>query len=69
MCSRSFGSQITEYTDMRQAVCAFAERAAEKLRKEKAVLQTDSCIYPYQSARGGRSVSRQSGQRKTAHAF
>jgi len=35
VCSRSFGSRITEYTDMRQAVCAFAERAAEKLRKER----------------------------------
>ncbi|WP_315315525.1 translesion error-prone DNA polymerase V subunit UmuC [Pantoea vagans] len=35
VCSRSFGLRITEYTDMRQAVCAFAERAAEKLRKER----------------------------------
>ncbi|MDJ0030358.1 translesion error-prone DNA polymerase V subunit UmuC [Pantoea ananatis] len=35
VCSRSFGSRITEYMDMRQAICAFAERAAEKLRKEK----------------------------------
>lgn len=35
VCSRSFGSRITEYIDMRQAVCAFAERAAEKLRKER----------------------------------
>jgi len=35
VCSRSFGSRITEYKDMRQAVCAFAERAAEKLRKER----------------------------------
>ncbi|WHU86667.1 translesion error-prone DNA polymerase V subunit UmuC [Pantoea agglomerans] len=35
VCSRSFGSRITEYMDMRQAVCAFAERAAEKLRKER----------------------------------
>lgn len=35
VCSRSFGSRITEYTDMRQAICAFAERAAEKLRKER----------------------------------
>lgn len=35
VCSRSFGSRISEYTDMRQAVCAFAERAAEKLRKER----------------------------------
>lgn len=35
VCSRSFGSRITEYMDMRQAVCAFAERAAEKLRRER----------------------------------
>jgi len=35
VCSRSFGSRITEYMEMRQAVCAFAERAAEKLRKER----------------------------------
>jgi len=35
VCSRSFGSRITDYMDMRQAVCAFAERAAEKLRKER----------------------------------
>nr|WP_024968388.1 translesion error-prone DNA polymerase V subunit UmuC [Pantoea sp. IMH] len=35
VCSRSFGSRITEYSDMRQAVCAYAERAAEKLRREK----------------------------------
>jgi len=35
VCSRSFGSRITKYMDMRQAVCAFAERAAEKLRKER----------------------------------
>ncbi|WP_263056204.1 translesion error-prone DNA polymerase V subunit UmuC [Pantoea agglomerans] len=35
VCSRSFSSRITEYIYMRQAVCSFAERAAEKLRKEK----------------------------------
>lgn len=35
ICSRSFGSRITRYEDMRQAVCAYAERAAEKLREEK----------------------------------
>ncbi len=35
MCSRLFGAQITEYMYMRQAVCATAERAAEKLRKER----------------------------------
>ncbi len=35
ICSRSFGHRITEYGDMHQAICAYAERAAEKLRKEK----------------------------------
>ncbi|MCU5773323.1 translesion error-prone DNA polymerase V subunit UmuC [Erwiniaceae bacterium BAC15a-03b] len=34
LCSRSFSSRITEYADMREAVCAYAERAAEKLRGE-----------------------------------
>jgi DNA polymerase V len=35
VCSRSFSARITEYIYMRQAVCSFAERAAEKLRKER----------------------------------
>jgi len=35
VCSRSFGSRITDYMDMRQAVCSYAERAAEKLRRER----------------------------------
>ena len=35
MCSRSFGSRISDYHQMREAVCAYAERAAEKLRREK----------------------------------
>ncbi|MHA6311186.1 translesion error-prone DNA polymerase V subunit UmuC [Pantoea sp. S-LA4] len=35
MCSRSFGSRISDYQQMRQAICAYAERAAEKLRQEK----------------------------------
>ncbi|OON41445.1 DNA polymerase V subunit UmuC [Izhakiella australiensis] len=35
VCSRSFGHRITHYTDMHQAVCAYAERAAEKLRRER----------------------------------
>lgn len=35
VCSRSFSSRISEYIYMRQAVCSFAERAAEKLRKER----------------------------------
>jgi DNA polymerase V len=35
MCSRSFGQRITEYQDMREAICDYAVRAAEKLRQEK----------------------------------
>lgn len=35
VCSRSFGYRITRYSEMRQAICAYAERAAEKLRQEK----------------------------------
>ncbi|WP_312329851.1 translesion error-prone DNA polymerase V subunit UmuC [Atlantibacter hermannii] len=34
VCSRSFGQRITTYEEMRQAVCQYAERAAEKLRLE-----------------------------------
>lgn len=34
-CSRSFGERITTYDAMRQAVCQYAERAAEKLRGER----------------------------------
>lgn len=35
ICSRSFGERITTYESMRQAVCQYAERAAEKLRGER----------------------------------
>ncbi|WP_312731620.1 Y-family DNA polymerase [Atlantibacter hermannii] len=35
VCSRSFGERITTYDAMRQAVCQYAERAAEKLRGER----------------------------------
>nr|WP_200826898.1 translesion error-prone DNA polymerase V subunit UmuC [Marinobacterium lutimaris] len=34
ICSRSFGQRITEYEDMRQAICQYTSRAAEKLRGE-----------------------------------
>ncbi|HCI4559259.1 TPA: Y-family DNA polymerase [Klebsiella quasipneumoniae subsp. similipneumoniae] len=34
VCSRSFGGRITEYHEMRQAICSYASRAAEKLRGE-----------------------------------
>ncbi|MFP2345390.1 translesion error-prone DNA polymerase V subunit UmuC [Enterobacter ludwigii] len=34
ICSRSFGHRITQYEEMHQAICAYAERAAEKLRSE-----------------------------------
>ncbi|MCW2474175.1 MULTISPECIES: translesion error-prone DNA polymerase V subunit UmuC [unclassified Symbiopectobacterium] len=35
VCSRSFGYRITDYVDMHEAICAYAERAAEKLRQEQ----------------------------------
>ncbi|MEE4253742.1 MAG: translesion error-prone DNA polymerase V subunit UmuC [Desulfuromusa sp.] len=35
MCSRSFGEKITEYATLRETICEFAARAAEKLRNEK----------------------------------
>lgn len=35
VCSRSFRECITTYEAMRQAVCQYAERAAEKLRGER----------------------------------
>ena len=34
ICSRSFGSYITTYPEMHQAICSYASRAAEKLRAE-----------------------------------
>ncbi len=34
VCSRSFGERITRYQDMREAICGYAVRAAEKLRGE-----------------------------------
>lgn len=34
ICSRSFSKRITEYQSMHEAVCSYAEKAAEKLRKE-----------------------------------
>ncbi len=35
ICSRSFGQPIKQYADLRQAICLYAERAAEKLREER----------------------------------
>lgn len=34
ICSRSFSHYIMEYDEMRQAICSYAARAAEKLRSE-----------------------------------
>ena len=34
MCSRSFGEKITDYSNLRETICEFAARAAEKLRGE-----------------------------------
>lgn len=35
VCSRSFGKKITDLCSLRQAICQYAERAAEKLRGER----------------------------------
>lgn len=35
VCSRSFGDRVTEYEQMREAICSHAVRAAEKLRGER----------------------------------
>lgn len=35
ICSRSFGTKITDYRKLREAVCEFVLRGAEKLRQEK----------------------------------
>lgn len=34
VCSRSFGERISDYEQVRQAICAYAARGAEKLRGE-----------------------------------
>ncbi|EKJ8218456.1 Y-family DNA polymerase [Citrobacter sedlakii] len=34
VCSRSFGDRVTDYEQMRQAICSYAARASEKLRGE-----------------------------------
>ena len=34
VCSRSFGDRVTDYDSMREAICSYAARAAEKLRKD-----------------------------------
>lgn len=33
ICSRSFGERISDYEAMRQAICSYAARASEKLRR------------------------------------
>jgi DNA polymerase V len=35
VCSRSFGQRITEFHQMREAISQYAQRATEKLRKER----------------------------------
>jgi DNA polymerase V len=35
VCSRSFGQRITSKVLMQEALCQYASRAAEKLRKER----------------------------------
>lgn len=50
MCSRSFGTRITAYRPLREAVCEFTARVAERLRNEGQVcgvvtvsIQTGAC--------------------------
>ena len=35
LCSRSFGEKLTQYSDLKETVCEFAARAAEKLRRDE----------------------------------
>ncbi|MDY0189936.1 MAG: translesion error-prone DNA polymerase V subunit UmuC [Desulfuromonas sp.] len=35
VCSRSFGSRINDYASLRETICEFAARAAQKLRRER----------------------------------
>jgi DNA polymerase V len=35
VCSRSFGERVSDYFALREAVCSYAERTAEKLRGER----------------------------------
>lgn len=35
ICSRSFGSRISDYASLRETICEFAARAAQKLRHER----------------------------------
>lgn len=37
ICSRSFARRITDFTELREAVCAYTVRAAEKLREQRQV--------------------------------
>lgn len=35
VCSRSFGNRISDYDSLRETICEFAARAAQKLRRER----------------------------------
>lgn len=45
ICSRSFGERITDYTSMRQAICSYAARAAEKTSQRASILSVYLHIY------------------------
>lgn len=45
VCSRSYGEKVTEKEDVRQSLCAFAERAAEKLRSEGQFCKTVTIFF------------------------
>ncbi|MCZ4061247.1 translesion error-prone DNA polymerase V subunit UmuC [Pantoea sp. LMR881] len=45
VCSRSYGEKVTDKEDVRQSLCAFAERAAEKLRGEGQFCKTVTIFF------------------------
>lgn len=53
--SRSFGSRIGRYQDMREAVCTYAGRAAEKLRAERQYCRQVSVFIRTSPHAGGES--------------
>ena len=67
ICSRSFGQRLTHYPHMREAICSYAERAAEKAAAGKALLPQRVGIYQNQPAFGGRRVLQQYGHRPAAN--
>lgn len=63
VCSCSFGERITTYDVMRQAVCQYAERAAEKLREERQYCRHIAVFIKSSPF----DINEPYGQRETAH--